>query len=112
MTTEVGAAIREARESRGLGVNQLAKKARVRNDWISRVESGHTERPGKERLVRVAQALEMDPIVLVNLVYPDVTGEHPSGWSFSRWVWSDERLNPDQCRALVALYEEFTRHAP
>lgn len=53
----IGPYVRELRESRGLGVNQLALKAGVSNAEVSRIENGERKRPHPDTLIKIAAAL-------------------------------------------------------
>lgn len=54
---EFGEFMRRLRESRGLGVNQLAQKASVSGSEVSRIESGTRKRPHPDTLMKLAGAL-------------------------------------------------------
>ncbi len=59
-TTKIGAYIKELRESKNLGVNQLATYAGVSGAQISRIESGERKNPKPETLAKLAKALKVD----------------------------------------------------
>jgi HTH-type transcriptional regulator, competence development regulator len=59
-TTEIGAYIKRIRESKKLGVNQLAQYAGVSAAQISRIENGKRENPKPETLAKLAKALKVD----------------------------------------------------
>ncbi|SMQ75782.1 Transcriptional regulator, contains XRE-family HTH domain [Bacillus sp. OV166] len=59
-TTEIGAYIKKIRESKNLGVNQLAQYAGVSAAQISRIENGKRENPKPETLAKLAKALKVD----------------------------------------------------
>jgi HTH-type transcriptional regulator, competence development regulator len=59
-TTEIGAYIKKVRESKNLGVNQLATYAGVSGAQISRIESGERKNPKPETLAKLAKALKVD----------------------------------------------------
>lgn len=114
-TTPVGTLIREARERRGLGVRQLALKAHVQQPWLSQVETGHIQRPGTDRLTRIAHALEVDP-VLLHAAAGHLDGAAPSPeeaeTALRLLLYNDARLTSSQARALLTLYREFTGAQP
>lgn len=47
------------RESRGIGVNELARRSGVNASYISAIENGRRENPSKEILSKIADALEI-----------------------------------------------------
>ncbi|OUM99338.1 MAG: hypothetical protein BAA04_09755 [Firmicutes bacterium ZCTH02-B6] len=57
MPTEFGQYLRQLRESRGFGVNQLAARAGVSSAEISRIENGERKRPHPDVLIKLAGAL-------------------------------------------------------
>lgn len=61
MSSESGIAsfLRQMRELRGLGVNQLALKSGVSNAEISRIENGKRKRPHPDTLTKLATALNV-----------------------------------------------------
>jgi HTH-type transcriptional regulator, competence development regulator len=59
-TTEIGAYIKRVRESKKLGVNQLAQYAGISAAQISRIENGKRENPKPETLAKLAKALKVD----------------------------------------------------
>jgi transcriptional regulator with XRE-family HTH domain len=49
--------LRIIRESRGIGVNELARRSGVNASYISAIENGRRENPSKEILNKIADAL-------------------------------------------------------
>ena len=47
------------RESRGIGVNELARRSGVNASYISAIENGRRGNPSKEILSKIADALEI-----------------------------------------------------
>jgi transcriptional regulator with XRE-family HTH domain len=60
----VGRNISAIRESRGLGVSELARLAGLHKSGMSRIEGG-TQTPSLEVLQKIAKALSVDPYVLL-----------------------------------------------
>jgi len=56
--TDLGKAIRELRESRGLTLDALAEKAGMHTTYLSRIERAHSS-PTWEKITALAEALEM-----------------------------------------------------
>jgi transcriptional regulator with XRE-family HTH domain len=56
--TDLGKAIRELRESRGLTLDALAAKAGMHTTYLSRIERAHSS-PTWEKVSSLAEALDM-----------------------------------------------------
>jgi transcriptional regulator with XRE-family HTH domain len=56
--TDLGKAIRELREARGLTLDALAAKAGMHTTYLSRIERAHSS-PTWEKLSSLAEALEL-----------------------------------------------------
>ena len=52
--------LRVIRESKGIGVNELARRSGVNASYISAIENGRRENPSKEILSKIADALEIN----------------------------------------------------
>lgn len=106
----MGAHIRDARERRDLGVRQLAQKADVSVAWLSRVESGEIKKPGEDRLIRVARALDLDPLDLqerAGSLTPDERLRLGERLDVEAAIQADRRLTSSQRRLLIDHYREF-----
>lgn len=57
----LGRLLATARHKRGLSLRALAEIADVSYLWLSRVERGFFNQPAPERIVRLAEALDIDP---------------------------------------------------
>ena len=78
--------LRIIRESRGIGVNELARRSGVNANYISAIENGRRENPSKEILSKIADALEIPVEELLvekmrtridtNLVLHDLNGQY------------------------------------
>lgn len=105
----MGTLIRERREVRGLGVRQLASKARVAHPWLSQVETGYIQQPGSDRLIRVAHALDLDPAEVLRAA-GHVEGAVPSveerEAQLRVWLYDDPRLSSRDRRMILAVYRE------
>ena len=67
MTTHFGATLRMLRIDAGLGLGELAERIGVSTAYLSRVEHGHDPVPTHDRIVAIARALELPPIVLLEI---------------------------------------------
>lgn len=62
-----GATLRLIRLDTGLTLRDLARRIGVSSAYLSRVEHGHDPPPTPDRLVAIARALELPPLLLVEL---------------------------------------------
>ena len=67
MTLPIGDAIRYVRKTRGLNATAVSKKAGLPRNYVCKVEKGHTV-PKLDNLMRIAEALEVEPHKLVKLI--------------------------------------------
>jgi len=67
MTTHFGATLRMLRIDAGVGLGELAERIGVSTAYLSRVEHGHDPVPTPDRIVAIARALELPPIVLLEI---------------------------------------------
>lgn len=63
----VGTALRLLRIDAGLSLRALAQRVGVSSAYLSRVENGHDPAPTPERLIAMAEALDVPPNMLVEL---------------------------------------------
>lgn len=62
-----GATLRMLRVDAGFGLNELARKVGVSPAYLSRVEHGHDPVPTPDRIVALADALQLPPLVLLEI---------------------------------------------
>lgn len=62
-----GTAMRLLRLDTGLSLRDLARRIGVSSAYLSRVEHGHDRAPTPDRLVAIARALELPPLLLMEL---------------------------------------------
>jgi nitrogen PTS system EIIA component len=67
MTTRFGATLRMLRIDAGLGLGELAAQIGVSSAYLSRVEHGHDPVPTPDRVIAIAHALGLPPIVLLEI---------------------------------------------
>lgn len=83
LNTNIGDCVRAWREYRGLRPSALAEKARVSRSYISSLEHNVIKNPNKRHLIRIADALDIDVITLLNCHLPPIdsdgtTNERPA----------------------------------
>lgn len=61
----VGDRLREIRDSKGLGLEPVAKAAGISVSALSQIETGITKQPKPETLFKLADALDVEPRYLV-----------------------------------------------
>ena len=62
-----GATLRMLRVDAGVGLNELARRVGVSPAYLSRVEHGHDAVPTPDRIVAIARALELPPLILLEV---------------------------------------------
>lgn len=67
MSTHFGATLRMLRVDAGVGLGELAARIGVSTAYLSRVEHGHDPVPTPDRVVAIARALNLPPIVLLEI---------------------------------------------
>jgi transcriptional regulator with XRE-family HTH domain len=100
--------VRTARRRRGLGLNQLAMKARVDKSWLSRIEAGKTKRPrDRDGLVRLARALDLDMDDVeeaMGTLTPEEKQARGERLGVEDAIRDDRRLTDDNRRLLLDMY--------
>src|SRR4051794_23491494 len=100
---DVGAYLREQRESAKLSVRQLASLTGVSNPYLSQVERG-LRRPSAEVLQQLAKGLRISAEALY--VRAGILDDGPRG-TVEAAVEADEGLNPRQKKVLLELCAHF-----
>ena len=100
---DLGAYLREQRESAKLSVRQLASLTGVSNPYLSQVERG-LRRPSAEVLQQLAKGLRISAEVLY--VRAGILDDGPRG-TVEAAVEADEGLNPRQKKVLLELCAHF-----
>ena len=108
--TRVGDLIRAARLSANPRVTQeeLADKVGIRQSQLSKIERGETERPMKETVRLIAEALDVDPDPL--FIAADYAPE--GDVHFDPWLKSIGEMSPEDFERLkvaVREREEYER---
>ena len=105
LTGDLGAYLKEQRESARLSLRQLATAAGVSNPYLSQIERG-LRRPSAEVLQQIAKALRISAEQLylrAGIVSP---GEGTTG-SVELAVLGDTRLTERQKQSLLDVYASF-----
>jgi transcriptional regulator with XRE-family HTH domain len=100
---DLGAYLREQRESAKLSVRQLASLTGVSNPYLSQVERG-LRRPSAEVLQQLAKGLRISAEALY--VRAGILDDGPRG-TVEAAVDADEGLNPRQKKVLLELCAHF-----
>lgn len=74
----LGQLIRQAREKRGVTQDQLARAAKVDKRWLIRLEHGELKKPEANRLMRLSEELELEPISIDAMTDDLLYNEAPS----------------------------------
>jgi transcriptional regulator with XRE-family HTH domain len=101
---ELGAYIRDQRESARLSLRKLAKIAGVSNPYLSQIERG-LRKPSAEILQAIAKALEISSETLY--VKAGILEEREPGEDLESVVARDPHLSEAQRQALLEMYRSF-----
>jgi transcriptional regulator with XRE-family HTH domain len=107
---DLGAFIREQRNTARLSLRHLSEMAGISNPYLSQIERG-LRRPSAEILQQIAKALRISAETLYVqagiLEPPDGTAD------LTRAILADPHISEDQKQALVQIYLSFRRgHEP
>lgn len=106
---DLGAYLREQRESAQLSLRQLAEKAGVSNPYLSQIERG-LKRPSAEILQQIAKALQVsaESLYVRAGILDERVPEDPAAHPDLRGAIAVDRLLTERQRAvLVEVYESF-----
>lgn len=70
---EISAILKSRRETLGLSLDDVAKMVGVNRSTISRWENGDVENMRREKISKLADALKLDPLVILGRKKPDLT---------------------------------------
>ncbi|WP_285616413.1 helix-turn-helix transcriptional regulator [Kineosporia sp. NBRC 101677] len=101
--TELGAFVREQRESAKLSLRQLSNAAGVSNPYLSQIERG-LRKPSAEVLTQIAKGLQISAEALFQRAG---LLEESVGVEVEVAIQSDVRLTARQKRVLLDIYETF-----
>ena len=101
---ELGAYIRDQRESARLSLRKLSKIAGVSNPYLSQIERG-LRKPSAEILQAIAKALEISSETLY--VKAGILEEREPGEDLESVVARDPHLTEAQRQALLEMYRSF-----
>ena len=103
----LGGFIRQQRTRAKLSLRELAEKTQVSNAYLSQIERGLHE-PSVRVLKALGKALDVSGDVLLSqaglLEHDDDPKERPSVEDAIR---ADDRLSPDQQKALISVYRSY-----
>ena len=102
---ELGAFIKEQRESAQQSLRDLSKLAGVSNPYLSQIERG-LRRPSAEILQQIAKGLRISAETLY-VRAGILDGRDDQHWSVPEAIAHDQRLNAEQRRTLITIYESF-----
>jgi transcriptional regulator with XRE-family HTH domain len=101
--TDLGAFVREQRESARLSLRQLSHAAGVSNPYLSQIERG-LRKPSAEVLTQIAKGLQISAEALFQRAG---LLEESVGVEVEVSIQSDVRLTARQKRVLLDIYETF-----
>lgn len=101
MAQIAGQRIRGIRKTLGLTQGELAARAGIKQGTLSELETGVSQRPRGDSLIRIAKALDVDPDWLVTGKGSPARAAKPDEEQQELWaIWSD--LSAPNRSALVA----------
>ncbi len=103
---DLGAFIREQRNSARLSLRRLSELAGISNPYLSQIERG-LRRPSAEILQQIAKALRISAETLY--VQAGILEQPDGDDDLSRHIFSDHHLTEEQRQALLRIYLSF-RH--
>lgn len=103
---DLGAFIRDRRESARLSLRRLSHLAGVSNPYLSQIERG-LRKPSAEILQAIAKALEISSETLY--VRAGILEDRQSGFDVEQAILRDTGLTRAQREALVELHRSFLR---
>jgi transcriptional regulator with XRE-family HTH domain len=103
---ELGAYIRDQRETAKLSLRKLAKLAGVSNPYLSQIERG-LRKPSAEILQAIAKALEISSETLY--VKAGILEERELDEDLEAVIHRDPYLTDPQRQALIEMYRSFRR---
>lgn len=104
--SDLGAYIRNQRESAKLSLRHLAKIAGVSNPYLSQIERG-LRKPSAEILQAIAKALSISSETLY--VKAGILEERPGDADLEHAIERDVHLTDAQKNALVEMYRSFRK---
>lgn len=106
-----GAVLRRYREARSMSQERLAEAAGVSPGYVSLVETGKRgKRPSRDVVISLAQALRVDPVILLRAAGRLQPGDRLSPDerpTFEDFVQTDPALRSDQKGVLISLYRSY-----
>jgi HTH-type transcriptional regulator, competence development regulator len=113
MLMKLGEALRDAREERGLSLSATAEPARISAAYLHKLERGVVDNPSPRVLARVAAALEMPYLRLMQLAgyldemqLAEVRRREPSAQDHPL---AGQHLTPEEWRAVGVFIEDLYR---
>jgi transcriptional regulator with XRE-family HTH domain len=103
---DLGAFIREQRNTARLSLRRLSELAGISNPYLSQIERG-LRRPSAEILQQIAKALRISAETLY--VQAGILEPGNGETDLAREILADAHLNEDQKQALIRIYLSF-RH--
>lgn len=100
--------LREARAARGVTMDQLAAMADISTSYISLIERGlrGTERPSRERVLRLAEALSASKTAFLEAAGHPVTMPEETS-AVEHEIQVDPLLREEQKSILLGMYRQM-----
>ena len=113
MLAKLAEALRDAREELGLSLAAVAEPARISAAYLHKLERGVVDNPSPRVLARIAAALEMPYLRLMELAgylnEMQLAEVRRRGPSANDHPLAAQRLTPEEWRAVGEFIEELSR---
>lgn len=101
---KLGQMINAARQKKGLSLRDVANQVDISHIWLKELESGHYTDPAPDRLARLAELLDIDP-VRIDRVNKDVLANSlPDVRTYFR---AKDKLSPEQLDEVEATMKRL-----
>jgi transcriptional regulator with XRE-family HTH domain len=106
---QLGLLITKARGRKGVSLRELEARVGIGRSWLSYVEQGqYLERPAPDRLARLAEALDIDPMRIDRLTKGSMAESLPGIRTYFRAKYD---MTPDQAAQIERYVKRLRRAA-
>lgn len=109
---KLGQLVHASRIARGLSLRSAAEACEVNHSWLTQLEEGRYTDPAPDRLARLAEVLEIDPIDIDALTGGALASSLPDVRTYFR---AKDKLTPEQLdeveKTMKRLRSKYARQA-
>jgi transcriptional regulator with XRE-family HTH domain len=107
-TENFGQALRQLRESVGIGLSEMARRTGLARSHLYRLEAGESQAPSTETLNALADALGVEAEDLYDLAWKTI-GSGPGLPTAATYFRAKYELDDDQIRAVERTLQRVTQ---